>query len=166
MLTKAVEWDMLRRNPFEDGGKLNKKENNEIIRFLTEDEIGRLLARVPRHTCTTLMVCALNTGMRKTELLTLKWDQIRDGLIYLTHTKSDKRREIPVNEDLAEVFKRIRQREGLKSENCFRLRWTPDRQPFNLCVQGVLAAGPVSSTSGFTTCGTPSQATSLCGVAT
>ena len=119
MLTKAVEWDMLRRNPFEDGGKLNKKENNEIIRFLTEDEIGRLLPECRGGYLHDLVVCALNTGMRKNELLTLKWDQIRDGLIYLTHTKSDKRREIPVNEDLVELFKGIRKREGLKSENVF-----------------------------------------------
>jgi integrase len=58
----------------------------------------------------------INTGMRKTELLTLSRDQIRGGLVHLTHMKSDQRREIPVNEYLAEMFKRIRPREGLTSE--------------------------------------------------
>lgn len=99
--------------------ELNKKENNEIIRFLTEDEIGRLLPECRGGYLHDLVVCALNTGMRKTELLTLKWDQMRDGLIYLTHTKSDKQREIPVSGDLAELFKGIRKREGLKSGNVF-----------------------------------------------
>jgi integrase len=61
----------------------------------------------------------INTGMRETELLTLSRDQIQDGLIHLAHTKSDQRRKIPVNEDLAEMFKRIRQREGLTSEQVF-----------------------------------------------
>jgi integrase len=118
MLSKGVEWDMLRRNPFEDGGRLHKRENNEIVRFLSEDEIGRFLPECHGY-LNDVVMCALNTGMRKTELLTLKWDQIRNGLIYLTHTKSDKRREIPVNEDLNERFKRIRQREGLRSEYVF-----------------------------------------------
>jgi integrase len=61
----------------------------------------------------------INTGMGKTELLTLRWDQIGNGLAHLTRTKSDQRREIPVNEDLAEMFKRFRQREGLTSEQVF-----------------------------------------------
>ncbi|MBI5578783.1 MAG: site-specific integrase [Deltaproteobacteria bacterium] len=135
MLVKAVEWDMLRRNPFEDGGQLHKRENNEILRFLTEDEIRRLLAECKGY-MHDLVTCALNTGMRKTEMLTLRWDQIRDGLIYLTQTKSDTRREIPVNEDLAEVFKGIRKREGLRSEFVFTHKETTVENYANYAFRG------------------------------
>jgi integrase len=48
---------------------------------------------------------ALLTGMRRGELLGLKWEQIRNGFIYLTETKSNKSRQIPINDQLAEVFK-------------------------------------------------------------
>ena len=44
MMTKAVEWDMLRQNPFDTGGRLHRKENNVILRSLFEDEIASLLA--------------------------------------------------------------------------------------------------------------------------
>jgi integrase len=50
---------------------------------------------------------ALLTGMRRGELLGLKWEQIRNGFIYLTETKSNKSRQIPINDRLAEVFKEV-----------------------------------------------------------
>lgn len=118
MMRKAVEWKMLRRNPFEDGHRLHKVENNEILRFLSVDEIDRLLPEC-RGYLNDVVRCAINTGMRKGELLTLKWDQIINGQIYLTLTKSNKRREIPVNEDLDVLFKSIRKRDGLSSPYVF-----------------------------------------------
>ena len=109
---------MLRQNPFDTGGKLHLKENNEILRFLSEDEITRLL-----EVCTgnmaylhDIVTCAINTGMRKGELLPLRWSQVRNGQIYLTYTKGEKPRQIPINDDLEALFKDIRRREGLRSK--------------------------------------------------
>jgi len=62
---------------------------------------------------------ALLTGMRRGELLGLKWQQIRNGFIYLTETKSGKAWQIPVNDRLAEVFKEVRQGNQLKSPYVF-----------------------------------------------
>jgi integrase len=59
---------------------------------------------------------ALNTGMRKGEIMSLRWNQIRNGFIYLEKTKTKNRREISVNEDLAAISKHIRKEEGLTSE--------------------------------------------------
>jgi len=126
MMGKAVEWDMLRQNPFEKGAKLHLKEDNLILRFLSEDEIESLLA-----VCTGNMVylndiitCAINTGMRKMEILTLKWDQIKNGQIYVTG-KGEKPREIPVSEDAKALFKGIRKREGLRSKYVFTYHGKP-----------------------------------------
>ena len=139
MLGKAVEWEMIKQNPFEMGQGLMLKENNERLRYLSEDEIGRLLAeysrqviRLPAKDSTNKRVkradadylcytveCAINSGMRKEEILSLKWDQIRDGLIYLDKTKSKKKRQVPINDTLAELFKTIREKQGLTSEYVF-----------------------------------------------
>jgi integrase len=62
---------------------------------------------------------ALLTGMRREELLSLKWEQIRNGFIYLTETKSGKARQIPINDRLAEVFKEVRRGNQLKSPHIF-----------------------------------------------
>jgi len=108
MLEKAVEWDLMEKNPFEKKGKkLRLKENNQRLRFLSEDEITRLRDAAPPY-LKNIIDCALNTGMRKTEILSLKWSQIRNGMIYLRKTKTDNPRQIPINDTLQTVFDKIK----------------------------------------------------------
>jgi integrase len=115
---KAVEWDMVERSPFDRGRTLLIKENNKRLRYLTDEEIPRLLAACPKH-LGWLVVCALNTGMRKGEILGLTWDQIRGGFIYLQKTKTNESRQIPVNEDLARLFGEIRKVQPVGSAHVF-----------------------------------------------
>ncbi len=132
MLAKAVEWDMLDRNPFDKGRSLQLKENNKRLRFLSEEEIDQLLAECPTEApprqkgkfvqgpqavhLRDFVIIAINTGMRKGEILSLKWPQVHNGFICLDETKTDEARQIPINEDLAECFKSIRRRQpvGIK----------------------------------------------------
>jgi integrase len=120
MLGKAAEWEMIDISPFEKGKSLQFKENNRRTRYLLQDEIDRLLEECrPKKLLYRVVICALNTGMRRKEILTLKWSQVRNGFIYLEETKTKERREIPINKDLAEVFKGIRKEQGLASKFVF-----------------------------------------------
>jgi integrase len=118
MLSKAVEWGLLETSPFKKGKRLMFKENNQRLRFLSDAEIEALLAVCPDHLKPVVEVAIL-TGMRRGELLSLKWEQIRNELIYLTETKSGKARQIPINDRLAMVFKEIRKENQLKSAYVF-----------------------------------------------
>jgi integrase len=118
MFRKALSWNMMKASPFNAGESLHLKENNERDRFLSEDEIQRLLDECQPY-LRDIVECALHTGMRRGEVLSLKWDQIRNGYIYLRKTKNNRRREIPINDDLTELFKKIRQRQHLTSEYVF-----------------------------------------------
>lgn len=75
------------------------KENNKRVRYLEKEEISRLLANCSKH-LKPIVVLALNTGMRKGEILNLKWQDIdyRRGIIHLLDTKNREKREIPLNE--------------------------------------------------------------------
>jgi len=139
MLGKSVEWEMIKQNPLEMGQSLMFKENNERLRYLSEDEINKLLAECSRQVIKlpskksrtksvkradvdylrNIVECAINSGMRKEEVLSLKWKQIRDGLIYLDKTKGKKKRQVPINKTLAQLFGTVRKKQGLTSEYVF-----------------------------------------------
>jgi integrase len=112
---------MLEKSPFEKGETLHLKENNRRLRYLSKKEIEALLKESPPYLRDIVEVDLL-TGMRRGELLSLRWSQIAGGFIYLHETKTDEARQIPTGQDLEAVLKRIRQRQwarGLKVEHIF-----------------------------------------------
>ncbi|MHC4270150.1 MAG: site-specific integrase [Planctomycetota bacterium] len=56
-----------------------------------------------------MVTTALNTGMRRGEILSLKWEQVdlRHGFISLEDTKSGEGREIPINNTLKTLFEEM-----------------------------------------------------------
>jgi len=127
IFSKGVEWDTVEKSPFDKGKSLMLKENNQRFRFLTEEEIPSLLDACPGY-LHNIIECAINTGMRKGEILSLKWDQIRNGFIYLHETKPKKARQIPVNDALEVMFKRIRKEQHLTSKHIFLYNGKPVKE--------------------------------------
>jgi integrase len=124
MLNKAVEWEMMGKNPLNRGKSLMIEENNKRLRFLSEGEIKKLLNECPKY-LHSIVECALNTGMRKGEILSLKWSQIGNGLIYLDKTKTNEARQIPISDTLKKVLRETRRENQLKSEFVFTYKEKP-----------------------------------------
>ena len=82
-------------------------EHNQIERILTPEEEKRLLNSSSPE-LRAILVCALNTGMRKGEILTLRWTNVdlENNVITLEHTntKSKKMRRIPINSVLRKLL--------------------------------------------------------------
>lgn len=100
MLNLAKEWGYLNNDI---AGKVKKtKEPPGRIRYLSKKEIGDLLKACSLEYLKTIVLIALNTGMRKGEILNLSWNQIdmENGFIHLDITKSGERRDIPINQNL------------------------------------------------------------------
>lgn len=59
-----------------------------------------------------VVIAALNTGMRKGEILSLKWESVdlRHNRILLERTRNGKRREIPINDTLRKTLQGITRR--------------------------------------------------------
>lgn len=98
MTVAAKEYHWITTNPFRQTAKL--REPRGRVRFLSEVERKALLEACMAHShpLHTIVVLALSTGARQSELLTLRWPQIDldRGLIYLLKTKTDQRRALPL----------------------------------------------------------------------
>jgi len=82
------------------------EENNSRLRFLSKTECQALIKACDIH-LRPIVICALNTEMRKGEILGLKWDDVDlvHGFILLQITKNGERREIPINNTLMGTLK-------------------------------------------------------------
>ena len=117
LLSKAVEWDVLDRNPA-IGVKLFK-ETNRRLRYLSVEECRALLEACPTETLRRVVILALHTGMRKGEILNLKWQNVnlREGFIELIEQKNGERSVIPLSDYIIGILKSIPRR--LDSEFVF-----------------------------------------------
>ncbi len=106
ILNLAIRWGHLRKNPA--AGYRHLEIPPGRIRFLDEDEIPRLLAACNPN-LRPIVVCALNTGMRRGEILGLQWEDVdlKRRLITLNRTKTNERRVIPINDVLLEELQKI-----------------------------------------------------------
>lgn len=112
MFTKAVEWELVEEETLKRIRKVKLlEENNRRLRYLTKEECQSLI-----HSCSDhlkpMVITALNTGMRRGEILSLKWENVdlKHGFILLDKTKNGERREIPINDTLRSTLEGLPRR--------------------------------------------------------
>jgi len=107
MFTKAVEWEMVEEEVLKKVRRVKLlAENNRRLRYLSKVECQALADACASH-LRPIVVTALNTGMRKEEILSLEWEKnidLKHGFILLERTKNGDRREIPMNNTLRETL--------------------------------------------------------------
>jgi integrase len=99
LCTKAVEWGYLKANPLSAVRLL--KEPPGRLRYLTHQEMETLINACSPH-LRPIVVTALHTGMRKSEILGLTWQAVDFGAktIAVRQTKNNEPRMIPMNQTL------------------------------------------------------------------
>lgn len=107
MFTKAVEWDMVEEEALKKIRRVKLiHENNRRLRYLSKEECMALIIACSPH-LKPIVITALNTGMRRGEILSLEWEKhidLNHGFILLDQTKNGERREIPINQVLRETL--------------------------------------------------------------
>ncbi len=119
MFTKAVEWEMVEEDTLKKVRRVKLlKEPPGRLRFLSKEETQALIEACSPH-LKPIVVTALNTGMRRGEILGLRWEQVdlKHGFILLDVTKNGERREIPINATLRATLESIPH--GPESEHVF-----------------------------------------------
>ena len=112
MFNMALKWKKAQSNPVREVKFF--KEPKEKDRILSKEEEARLLEAVrtghkSKH-LEPIIITALNTGMRKGEILNLKWSNVdfKNGFIVVEGTKNDEIRQIPLNKKLTEALQDVR----------------------------------------------------------
>jgi integrase len=115
ILNVAVEWKKLQSNPISKVKPLREPKKTE--RFLDEEEARRLLTAC-NSSLRPIVLTALNTGMRKQEILGLTWDRVdfNTRSIRLVETKNGEHREVPLNSTMLSLL------EGLPHEGEYVFR--------------------------------------------
>ena len=101
VFTVAVnEWEWVQENPAKKVKRPTEPDGR--VRFLDDDERQRLLVACKESSSEWLYMCvilALSSGMRKAELMGLKWPDVnlKDGYLILHKTKNGTRRRVPLS---------------------------------------------------------------------
>jgi integrase len=106
MVNKGVQWEMASEETLKKVRNVKLlEENNERLRFLTVEECQTLIDCCQAH-LKPVVTIALHTGMRRGEILGLKWEHVdlNHGFILLDTTKNGERKEIPIDNTLRKIF--------------------------------------------------------------
>lgn len=104
VFNKAKVWgNFHRENPCKQVKK--KQEPNNRTNFLLDDKIRILLENCSIRLY-PIVACAIMTGMRRTEIRTLDWQDIdfTNNTIHVIKSKSGKTRRIPIMPQLRQIF--------------------------------------------------------------
>jgi len=107
---KAVEWGYLKNNPI----KRFLPQEKHPPRAITLEEIKKLIQHATSSKMKLFIQISLLTGMRRNEIVFLKWENIdfHNKKILVTNTKSHKDRYIPINAELEPLLMENRQKQG------------------------------------------------------
>ncbi len=109
---KALRWKKITDDPTAD---IEKDDEPKPERILTSGERGRLVECASASLKPILLV-ALHTGMRKGEVLGLRWENVRFRERFITilaaEAKSKKPREVPMDSVVVEILKAIPRRDA------------------------------------------------------
>ncbi|MBI3814326.1 MAG: site-specific integrase [Nitrospinae bacterium] len=114
MLSKAFNlaykrWEWVKENPCNKAQK--EPENNQVDRWLIEDEYQRLIKASTGYLdgqLTDIILMALHTGMRQGEILSLKWNDVDlfRKVITVLKTKNKKPKSIPMTDTIHDLLVR------------------------------------------------------------
>ncbi len=118
-------------------------------RFLSEDEIARLLTACDQSRnqhLRTIVTLAINTGMRKNEILSLTWERVDlakdlgfNARITLYETKNGKPRGVPLNKAAIEALTELEPDPTKRSGRIFKRKngedWGQIRTAFEVAVR-------------------------------
>ncbi len=115
MFNLAIKWGFLERSPATGVEKFKTPPHRE--RYLTKEELPRFLTALDKledREAAAALSLALYTGCRRTEVMSLRWEQVRldEGRLYLPQTKNGRSRSVLLNPRAGKVLEELKERAG------------------------------------------------------
>jgi len=107
MFTKAIEWDMASSNPVKKVKLF--PEPPKKFRVVSDDEFLKLY-NASSETLKTVLLIARSCGLRRNEILNLKWEDINltEGFLTVRDSKNNELRNVPINRLLKQRLKSVK----------------------------------------------------------
>ena len=104
---RALRAEKISRYPFRQVRLL--KPNNIRVRYLSDEEEERLLFSLPEY-LRPLVRVAIHTGLRRGELLSLRWDDLdlNNGVLHVRRAKPGEGRRLPLDSIALKILSRLR----------------------------------------------------------
>jgi integrase len=108
---KAAEWRLYQgENPVKSVKK--PKLDNKITEFLTDEEMSRLIDTLTAWPCkqsADFVKIAMYTGIRKSEIMKLKWEDIdlERKMVTLRDPKGTVTETVPISDEAVDIFRNI-----------------------------------------------------------
>ena len=103
----AIEWNEINKNPVKKNCFI--RENNTRVHYLEKNEEDNLIDSC-NGLIKSIVVFALNSGFRQSEILNLKWSDIdfNKGIITVTKTKNNDKKFLEMNSVLIDLLEYLR----------------------------------------------------------
>lgn len=107
VFSKAMTWKKANHNPVL-GMKFYNERDKARVRYLTQDQQERLVGVCP-PALRRIVLVALRTGLRQSEIMGIRWQDVdmATNQITVTKTKNGRKRYIPLHGDVAELLSQM-----------------------------------------------------------
>ena len=107
VFTKAIDWGYVSSNPARKVKLFPEKPSK--LRVLSDEEFQKLY-NSSSNFLKPILIVAVNTGLRRSEILNLKWEDInfKDGYLTVGESNNNDSRIIPMNKVLKETLKSVK----------------------------------------------------------
>ena len=118
--TLAMRWKLISENPFRGIAFMKIPEQQPA--YIRKEDFGRLILAISDQWFKDIVTFAVLTGMRRSEIINLKWKDVDFGrrLLHVENsatftTKTGKRRSVPMNESVYQLLwgKSVKSAEGI-----------------------------------------------------
>jgi integrase len=129
------EWELCKENPVRKVLRTLGRADNKRVRYLTSEEIQRLMQAFPGW-LKPIIVLARHTGLRRGNLLELKWEQVNlsKRLIVVSRTKNGEPIGIPLSETACRTLSELQRVRYLHSPFVFCDREGKSYSPYKVSV--------------------------------